>query len=67
MSEINISPRILGIIAIGIMLAMFTAYMIFLTFTWQQLQNDRRAAFAKVDDLIDRLPKVPGDKPAEHI
>ena len=53
---IELNPKVLSIIAVFVMLAIFAAYMIFLVYTWQQLQNDRGAAIAKVDKLLDRFP-----------
>lgn len=57
MSE-QLNHRLVMIIAIGVMLAIFTAYMIFLAYTWQQLQRDRSVALSKVDEFLDRLPKT---------
>lgn len=54
---IEINAKLLPIAAVLIMLAMFVAYMIFLVYTWQQLQRDRSAAMAKVDGILDRMPK----------
>lgn len=51
------NQRLIMIIAIGVMLAIFTAYMLFLTYTWQQLQRDRSVALSKVDEFLDRMPK----------
>lgn len=56
MSE-HINQRLITIIAIGVMLAIFTAYMIFLAYTWQQVQRDRTLALNKVDQFLDRMPK----------
>jgi uncharacterized protein YpmB len=57
------NPKLISVIAIGIMLAIFTAYMIFLAYTWQQVQRDRTSALAKVDQYLDRLPKRSTDAP----
>lgn len=57
MSE-HINQKLITVIAIGVMLAIFTAYMIFLAYTWQQVQRDRSAALTKVDQFLDRMPKT---------
>lgn len=45
------------IIAI-VVIIMGAAYLIFLAATWTQLQHDRRASFARVDEILDRFPKA---------
>lgn len=62
---IEIQPKIIPLLACIALVAMFVAYMIFLVYTWQQLQRDRSAAMAKVDNLLDRMPrKAPDASPS---
>lgn len=48
------NQKLVTLIAIGVMLGIFAAYMIFLTYTWQQTIKDRSANIAKFDAAIDR-------------
>lgn len=54
MNEKQLNPRLVTIIAICVMLAIFVAYMIFLTYTWQQVQRDRSIKVAKFDAAVDK-------------
>lgn len=54
---LDVNPKLLPLFAMLALVAMFVAYMIFLVYTWQQLQRDRTVAMAKVDGILDRIPK----------
>lgn len=59
-----VNSKLVPVIACLVLVAMFVAYMIFLIYTWQQLQRDRSAAMAKVDGILDRMPRKAADVPA---
>lgn len=54
------NSKLVPVIACLVLVAMFVAYMIFLIYTWQQLQRDRSAAMARVDGILDRMPTGKG-------
>lgn len=68
MPEHTNAPRLAPIVAMVVIVAIGVAYLLFLAATWTQLQRDRTAAFAKVDEILDRIPRekvIPGEVEAE--
>lgn len=46
---------VIAMVAIGVLVG---AYLLFLYASWNQFQTDRAARDAKIDELLDRLPKA---------
>lgn len=58
------------IVAMVVIVAIGVAYMIYLAATWAQFQRDRASAFARVDEILDRISAqqavpVPVEVPVE--
>ena len=53
----KVTPYVSVIVIVGI----GVAYLVFLTFTWSQLQRDRSQRYARIDEALDRLPKTNND------
>lgn len=58
------AAKMYPVVAVTVMLAIGVAYMIFLVSTWSQLQHDRTARYARIDEILDTV-KLNTDKPAE--
>lgn len=50
-------PKLTPIVAMAAIGILVASYLIFLYATWNQYQNDRLTRDAKIDALLDRLPK----------
>ena len=59
--------KLAPVVAMVVIVAIGVAYLLFLAATWTQLQRDRTSAFAKVDEILDRIPtkNVPGEVVAD--
>jgi len=53
------NQRLITATAVVVMAMAGIAYLMFLAFTWREMQKDRTASYAKVDALLDRLPVKP--------
>jgi len=50
----QVNPHILTITAMSMIMLAGIAYIIFLAYTWRQLQADRSERYSRVDALLDR-------------
>lgn len=57
------NQKVVMVTATAVMVVAGVAYLLFLAFTWSQLQHDRSARYSKVDELIDKVSLVK-EKPA---
>ena len=48
-------PPLIAVVAISLMAG---AYFVFLYASWQQFQNDRQRREERIDEILDRLPKI---------
>ena len=49
--------KLVPYVSLAVVVIAGASYLVFLAFTWRQMQADRSKAYAKVDAVLDKLPK----------
>lgn len=57
------SPNLTPTVAICLMIAIGIGYFIFLIACWNDLQRDKKSRNTRLDEMLDKLPKVNKEPP----
>ncbi len=53
------AKKVLPYVTIAMVIGVGVSYMLFLAFTWRQMQADRTRTYSRVDEIIDRMTAKP--------